>query len=238
MADGRLNVKADSSAAFTLIELLVVVSIIALLVSILLPALAKAREQAKGVVCQHNLHGLGLAYHVYAAENDGIFTLQRAGIPYLYQDAFLNYCGPGLLYQEGYLGDLESLDCPNRKSTLPRWLASYSHRPYVAAAQFYGYSGGWDENDELRALKMDRVQDPYSLGQLVDLLYLYQDPYLFHDRVWNVLFVDGHVQSAKETDEELQVQMEGYPPQNSGYWSRSAFRIVERYANGFASREY
>ena len=56
---------------FTLVELLVVISIIALLVSILLPALNKAREQAKVVVCKNNLHQMGIAISVYAADNDG-----------------------------------------------------------------------------------------------------------------------------------------------------------------------
>ena len=58
-----------SCRCFTLIELLVVVSIIALLVAILLPSLAKAREQAKRTVCQSNLHQVGLAVFAYALDN-------------------------------------------------------------------------------------------------------------------------------------------------------------------------
>ena len=58
---------------FTLVELLVVVSIIALLVSILLPALSKAREQAKRVVCATNLRQIGLLMQYYAEDNNGRF---------------------------------------------------------------------------------------------------------------------------------------------------------------------
>lgn len=57
--------------AFTLVELLVVISIIALLVSILLPALNKARDAAKFTICQTNMHQIGLAMTMYANENKG-----------------------------------------------------------------------------------------------------------------------------------------------------------------------
>ena len=58
---------------FTLIELLVVVSIIAILLSILLPSLAQARQQGKKAVCLSNLHQLGLASQMYLDESGGFF---------------------------------------------------------------------------------------------------------------------------------------------------------------------
>lgn len=57
------------SKGFTLIELLVVVAIIALLVSILLPALGRARELARQAVCQSQLNSIGKAFTLYKADN-------------------------------------------------------------------------------------------------------------------------------------------------------------------------
>ncbi len=55
--------------SFTLIELLVVVAIIAVLISILLPALSRAREQAKVVICLSNLRQIGPSILLYAGDN-------------------------------------------------------------------------------------------------------------------------------------------------------------------------
>ncbi len=65
--------------AFTLIELLVVISIIALLISILMPALNKAREQAAGSVCLGNQKALLMGWLMYADDNDGLLVGPAVG---------------------------------------------------------------------------------------------------------------------------------------------------------------
>ncbi len=127
------NVRWSGSArrsAFTLIELLVVIAIIALLVSILLPSLAKARHLARRTVCQVNLSNVGKQIHVYAAdfrgrtpphEND---PRNRVSTAHATMKIFYNSCwgdNPkrwplnfGVLFHAGYISTPEWMYCPGQ----------------------------------------------------------------------------------------------------------------------------
>ena len=107
--------------AFTLVELLVVVAIIAMLVSILLPALGAARSSAQSVVCKSNLRQLALANIGYATENRDFLVLASAdmlganlkrwhGERDTIDDAF----DSGRSHLRDYLGDGEVKECPGR----------------------------------------------------------------------------------------------------------------------------
>lgn len=78
--------------AFTLIELLVVISVIALLMAVLFPALSRARKQAKAVVCQSRLRQWGMALAMYAEDNQGRFPATQGGVDgfWLLRGAFIS----------------------------------------------------------------------------------------------------------------------------------------------------
>lgn len=85
----EVRTMSRKSRGFTLIELLVVVAIIALLISILLPSLSQAREQARRAVCASNLRSISQAMVTYANDNNDAVPAHRGSEPsYVMINAF------------------------------------------------------------------------------------------------------------------------------------------------------
>jgi len=106
----------SSKKAFTLIELLVVIAIIALLLSILMPSLRMAREQAKSVTCRNNLKQIGLAFILYTGDNEGKFP-RNGGIWII---RFMPYIGGQGDQEDDYrvMGVYNCPSYPNKEQTV------------------------------------------------------------------------------------------------------------------------
>ena len=111
-----LNRKPDGSSGFTLIELLVVISIIALLIGILLPALAKARDVAKQMQCLSQIRQVQQGLMMYANDYEG--SLPLSYVPAL--GTVPAHFWPGLIGAEGgYLDSAGVFWCPIREQEIP-----------------------------------------------------------------------------------------------------------------------
>lgn len=107
----------SANRAFTLIELLVVISIIALLVGILLPALGAARQSAKSIVCMSNCRQIGTASTTYTVDNKDFFVRYREVYnPGSYPGTSHGSWWTAILHNQGYMPERKGFSCPSLES--------------------------------------------------------------------------------------------------------------------------
>lgn len=165
-----------SKASFTLIELLVMVAIIAVLVSLLLPSLQKAREAAKVVTCLNTLHSHGMAFQMYETENYQLPPMSVYNWPNLYP--YLTYfllavdqngqTSPGGLYsllQTKCLNDPKSLFCITTE--MPEFQYNTPENPFPnrSSYQYYPFCPA----DPHGKIKLDRLkpENPFVFDNIV-----------------------------------------------------------------------
>lgn len=236
--------------AFTLIELLVVIAIIALLVSILLPSLNKAKSLAQAVVCSTNLKALGTSHAFWIEDHDGLMISGYIPLYSKITAGAVKYPSDLYAWQYGlaYLGYVEISDieksiyaCPNDDTKLNPYYAD----PVMAAGgadKILGTSYGWNwtlgyfvqagyisyfnpiDKVTLAAETIAFADNSNPYGMMLYYPNGYY-PLPRHNDKGNIAWADGHVTS----EDESVWQYEGYAADLGYYWKPDKSMDIRMY---------
>lgn len=203
----------STRGAFTLIELLVVVAIIAVLASLLLPALSRATTKAKRIRCQNNLHQIGVTWMLYTSDHFGKFPpcipwVQSQGLWWLwpqFTDPYLP--SPYLRPKPGWTPDPSSVyTCPADIGE-EGWGPYYKHLA-LGATSYYFNDESWAKKDlqgkvtGLPGLKIDSITAPSKVimtgdGSIWMPTAWHENPKYpiaaIKNSKSNIAFIDGHI---------------------------------------------
>src|SRR5438876_9057236 len=202
--------------AFTLIELLVVIAIIAILASLLLPALARAKQKAKATSCLSNEKQIGLGYLLYASDNSDYLPLAAHlgdAAPCQWFFEISPYIARQTASYTNLVAKANVVACPSAKLEKVFPPSTPASEAYGGYGQNYVYLGYLEEADRVKIAHVTKATETCMNGDGLDPApglnwwnygYLYPPsrppwgttkvlPYIRHGKGVNYSWGDGHI---------------------------------------------